>query len=256
MDIRMRQFVKTITAIAFFLICSFIALWLLHAYIPTDFYKKIFFVITVILSIFGLLIMAASVFLIIIYKNKKLYLLLPGRASKILRWMYPFIMGMAAFLHYDKGLINQFFIQMNNIFVEALKLKGHPGDILILAPHCIQHSSCNIKITSDPMACTQCGKCKVASLKELKNKYGYKLSIATGGTLARRVVKEYHPKYIIAIACERDLISGILDISGIPVYGILNDCPNGPCINTTVNIKKVEDAIKKYNHKNIELSIN
>ena len=79
----------------------------------------------------------------------------------------------------------------------------------------------------------------------LTEKYGVKLEVATGGTLARRKVKEVKPKVIVAIACERDLSSGIKDVYPLPVVGVVNMRPNGPCFDTKVDMEKVEDAIEQ-----------
>ena len=72
------------------------------------------------------------------------------------------------------------------------------------------------------------------------------MSVATGGTLARQVVKTIRPKAIIAVACERDLTSGIQDVFPLPVIGVLNERPYGPCFNTRVDINKVEETIKYF----------
>ena len=53
--------------------------------------------------------------------------------------------------------------------------------------------------------------------------YGCQFIVVTGGTLARMKVKEARPKAIVAIACERDLASGMADVFPIPVIGVLND---------------------------------
>jgi len=50
----------------------------------------------------------------------------------------------------------------------------------------------------------------------LAEKYGVDLAVATGGTIARRIVVETHPDLIIAVACERDLTSGIQDTTPLP----------------------------------------
>ena len=47
----------------------------------------------------------------------------------------------------------------------------------------------------------------------------------------------------MAVACELDLTTGIQDTYPIPVIGILNGRPNGPCINTKVDIHQVRNAI-------------
>jgi hypothetical protein len=72
------------------------------------------------------------------------------------------------------------------------------------------------------------------------------IAVATGGTLARRIVVERRPKLIIAVACERDLSSGIQDSYPLPVYGILNRRPQGPCYDTLVNLERVEEALQTF----------
>jgi hypothetical protein len=72
------------------------------------------------------------------------------------------------------------------------------------------------------------------------------MSIATGGTLARRVIVETLPKAIVAVACERDLTSGIQDSYPIPVIGILNERPFGPCRDTRVDLSKVAAAVRFF----------
>ena len=125
-------------------------------------------------------------------------------------------------------------------------IKIAPERLLILTPHCIQLDVCPHKITRDINNCKQCGRCPVGDLLTLTRKYGVHLAVATGGTLARQVVKRIRPKAILAIACERDLTSGIQDVFPIPVIGVLNERPHGPCCNTIVDINKVELAIKNF----------
>ena len=48
------------------------------------------------------------------------------------------------------------------------------------------------------------------------------------------------------MACERDLTSGIQDCYPLPVFGILNERPNGPCLDTFVPLDKVEEAIRLF----------
>ena len=77
----------------------------------------------------------------------------------------------------------------------------------------------------------------------LAKKYGVSLKVVSGGTQARRVVHKSSPKAIIAIACERDLMSGIKEIDRIPVVGICNIRPNGPCADTIVDLDIVEQHL-------------
>lgn len=123
-----------------------------------------------------------------------------------------------------------------------------PKDILLLTPHCLQRSECIYKVTSDVENCRQCGGCYVGELLTLAHIYGCQFVVVTGGTLARMMVKSKHPQAIIAIACERDLVSGMKDVFPVPVVGILNERPHGPCYNTQVDIEKVEKAVQRIIH--------
>ena len=116
---------------------------------------------------------------------------------------------------------------------------------MILLPHCLQNSDCPHKITIKVDNCKRCGKCDITEILELAERYRAQVRVATGGTLARKYIKEIKPQAVVAVACERDLSLGIRDISGnIPVLGVLNSCPQGPCINTTVDLIKMEQAIR------------
>ncbi len=145
-----------------------------------------------------------------------------------------------------KQTVRASFIKVNN---ELVRGEGHryPADrILLLMPHCIQNSRCKFRLTYDIDNCKRCGECALAGLLDLRDKYGVKLAVATGGTIARRIVVQHRPKIIIAVACERDLASGIQDTYPIPVYGILNSRPFGPCLDTDVALEQVEWAIKEF----------
>ena len=106
-----------------------------------------------------------------------------------------------------------------------------------------------LKVTNKIENCAKCGLCNVSDLAKLKEKTGINIFIATGGTLARKVIIENKPKAVIAVACERDLTSGIQDMKHIPVLGIFNKRPNGPCVDTFIDIHEVEDAINFLTNK-------
>ena len=69
------------------------------------------------------------------------------------------------------------------------------------------------------------------------------MSLVGGGTAARRAVYDHMPAVTIAVACERDMISGIRDAIPLPLWGILNERPNGPCRNTKVTVDLVEQTL-------------
>lgn len=145
-----------------------------------------------------------------------------------------------------KETIRLSFIKVNNELVSSERGQFKPHQILLLLPHCLQNSRCNRRLTYDITHCKRCGKCPIDQLLTLAQRYGVRIAIATGGTIARRIVVQNKPKLIIAVACERDLASGIQDTYPIPVYGVLNQRPFGPCLDTLVDLEQIESTITRF----------
>jgi hypothetical protein len=146
----------------------------------------------------------------------------------------------------SKDQVRRSFIEINNQLVLAQHPRTTADKLLLLMPHCLQFHECQFRITGSVLHCKKCGKCPIKGLAELSEKYGVGLAVATGGTLARRIVVERRPKLIIAVACERDLSSGIQDSYPLPVYGVVNQRPHGPCYDTLVDLPLVEQALRTF----------
>lgn len=168
---------------------------------------------------------------------------------KIIRFIFPIIVNMGKFVGISKDEIRNIFIKINNAYIYSNKYCFDSKDLIILIPHCIQNHNCKLKVTNDIDNCKKCGLCKINDLLELKEKYNTPIFVATGGTLARKVIMDNKPKAVIAVACERDLTSGVKDVKKIPVLGVFNSRPNGPCVDTNININEVEKAINFFTSK-------
>ena len=165
-------------------------------------------------------------------------------ANQFIYGLFPVSLLIGKVRGVTKDQLRQSMIDLINHLVMLDMYTVDPERILLLTPHCLQESSCVHKVTHDVYNCKQCGRCQVGSLLQIAKEYGCQFIVVTGGTLARMKVKEARPKAIVAIACERDLASGMADVFPIPVIGVLNERPNGPCCNTTVDINKVRDAVE------------
>ena len=163
----------------------------------------------------------------------------------VIKFLLPMIELVGRCLGLNKDSIRQSFIAMNNSLVVSQRQRVKPDRILVLLPHCIQLFDCEIKVTGDIHKCLQCGRCDIKGLVDISRKYRIDISVATGGTLARKVIVEKRPKLVLAVACERDLTSGIKDCYPLPVIGILNDRPYGPCFNTKVDVAKIDAALSQ-----------
>ncbi|MGM0507715.1 MAG: DUF116 domain-containing protein [Fusobacteriota bacterium] len=148
---------------------------------------------------------------------------------------------------YQDSDISKKFVKKNNkrVLKKLKKMKISREDIVILLPHCIQDYNCNIKITSNIDNCKQCGICEIGDILEIQKRFGIDVKVATGGTLARIYLKKRKPKLVIAVACERDLVTGIYDAYPLLVYGIFNLRINGPCYNTKIDFREIEKVLKK-----------
>jgi hypothetical protein len=162
----------------------------------------------------------------------------------VIKFLLPAIELIGRSLGLSIDTVRQSFIAMNNSLVLSQRRKVRPDRILILLPHCLQLFDCEIKVTGDINKCLRCGRCDITGLAELAQKYSIDISVATGGTLARKVIVEKRPKLVLAVACERDLTSGIKDCYPLPVIGVLNDRPFGPCFNTKVDIEKIDESLQ------------
>lgn len=248
MDIRPKKriFIGLLVFTCLILFCLIFLLW----YVPIVGLKNIhaslplFF--TILLVVLVLFMLSGGLLLVFtIFRGKDIFFSqkLRGIVAKVL---FPFMILMGRLVGVSKEKVQQSFIELNNHLVRSNYHRTRPNKLLILLPHCIQDFDCQIKITGNVKNCQGCGKCEIKELVELSDQYQVKMAVATGGTLARRIIVENRPEAIVAVACELDLTSGIQDSYPIPVIGILNERPNGPCINTKVDIQKVKDAILDF----------
>lgn len=165
-------------------------------------------------------------------------------AWHVINLLYPIAVSLGKLMGVSKRRVEQSFIEVSNHLVRRQHIRVPTDRLLILTPHCIQLDTCPFKVTRDIHNCRQCGRCGVGQLLAISQKYNVHVAIVTGGTLARQAVKKARPKAILAVACERDLTSGIQDVFPLPVIGVLNERPNGPCFNTCADMGKIEAAVR------------
>jgi hypothetical protein len=102
------------------------------------------------------------------------------------------------------------------------------GELLLLIPRCLS------KETLD-------------GVLGIAGKYGVPVFVATRGQLARRVIRERRPRAVVAVACERDMVSGLHDVAGrVPVLGLTMTLPSGPCKDAGLNLGQLEEWVRSY----------
>lgn len=210
-----------------------------------EFNQALPFVLLSALRIFFLILVIGTILVFLTSVFEKNFLIANFAVKLFIRFMYPICIFVGRIFRIRKEKIGESFVNVNDSLIKALDPKYNASDVLILLPHCLQDTSCPIRITVNPDNCKRCGKCNIGDISKLAEEFGVNVAIATGGTLARRIVLKKKPKLIIAVACYRDLVSGIQDAFPIKTFGILNIRPQGPCINTKVDVQTIREALNK-----------
>jgi len=181
------------------------------------------FIILGLISIF-FVIFLQTVLSIIFHRN--LLIRIKNKNFSI-TFLTPFILALGKKIGISYDRIGNSFIKVSNSLILTTRWKISRSKILILLPRCLRR----------PI------QKQIISIAE---KYRCLIFTVPGGELARKIIAEQKPSAVIGVACERDLLSGIRDVQHIPVIGIPNQRPEGPCKNTTVDYQKIEDAVKFF----------
>ena len=61
------------------------------------------------------------------------------------------------------------------------------------------------------------------------------------------MIRERHPRAVVAVACERDMVSGLHDVAGkVPVLGLTMTLPAGPCKDAGLDLGRLEEWVRAY----------
>ncbi len=181
--------------------------------------------------IFGFIALSGlwAVMMIISSATEKNFFLLCGRQNITiaLNYIMPLAFRIGERMGFSKDRMGSSFVKVSNSLIRATAKAGE-CKLLVILPRCLKKEDRE-------------------RFLEVANSYRFDYFTAAGGTQARSIIAEKRPDAIIGVACERDLISGIRDIAPkIPVIGIPNRRPEGPCKNTTIDFNDLEKAIRFF----------
>ncbi len=146
-------------------------------------------------------------------------------AEKLLLAVLSKSMWLGQKLGISKDRVGNSFIKAHNLIVKSHVRRLNLDTLLILLPRCLEKEA-------------------KRQVVERANGRAVQIVTAAGGEEARSAIREHRPSLILAVACERDLISGIRDVAEkIPVLAIPNKRPEGPCKNTRVHLDALDDAL-------------
>jgi hypothetical protein len=100
------------------------------------------------------------------------------------------------------------------------------GELLVLIPRCLSKQALD-------------------GVLAIAGRYEVPVFVATRGQLARRVIRERRPRAVVAVACERDLMTGLRDVAGrLPVLGLPMRLPNGPCRDAILDLDVMDRWVR------------
>jgi hypothetical protein len=117
-------------------------------------------------------------------------------------------------------------IDIYNTLAERRGRKVGKGELLVLIPRCLSKQALD-------------------GVLEIAGRYDVPVFVATRGQLARRVIRERRPRAVVAVACERDMMTGLRDVAGkLPVLGLTMQLPNGPCRDAAIDLSQLESWVQ------------
>ena len=119
-------------------------------------------------------------------------------------------------------------IAVYNRLAWAREWRVRANEMLILIPRCLSRTALD-------------------GVMEIAKRYDVATFVATRGAYARQAIRERRPKAVVAVACERDMVSGLHDVAGrLPILGLTMQLPNGPCKDASLDLERMEAFVKKY----------
>src|SRR2546425_755850 len=109
-----------------------------------------------------------------------------------------------------------------------------------------RRASCSCSRPRSPRWLPRClAKRALEGVRAIAGRYGVPGFVATRGQLGRRVIRERRPRAVVAVACERDMMTGLRDVAGkLPVLGLTMRLANGPCRDAMIDLDVMESWVR------------
>jgi len=109
----------------------------------------------------------------------------------------------------------------------------------VFLPQCLRNQDCPATMDAEGLHCKSCGKCEVCKYKKEAEKLGYRVFIAPGGTMVKRMIKKYRPKAVLGVGCENEIqMGGEMAVKHGVIPQVIPLARSG-CVNTLVDWDEV-----------------
>jgi hypothetical protein len=140
----------------------------------------------------------------------------------------------------DETEVLGLFNQMKNEAYKDTFLSTPYHERIILFPQCLRHPDCEAKQDEWGYKCVDCGRCGISKITNLAEELGYaKVFIVRGGSVIELIFKEFNPKAVIGVACNKEVFC---EKHGVVTQSVF--LTREGCYNTDVNFKQVEKCVQ------------
>lgn len=146
------------------------------------------------------------------------------------RWLtlqVPFLAFCARPFGLSRDRIGSSCIALTNRFAKLQMQKASLVRPMVLLPRCLSPET-------------------IKAVRALAGPYDCPVAVAANNRIARERIKENRPSVLVAVACERDLVSGLFDFGHkLPILVLPNQRPHGPCLRATIDLDVLESCLQK-----------
>jgi uncharacterized protein len=154
---------------------------------------------------------------------------LPRRLAEggLIPWLLPKLERIGGWVGLSRDRVGNGVLQVfNRLAMTRARERVAPDELLILLPRCL-------------------GKEAMQAAMTVSARYGVPVFVASRGRYARQMISLRRPRGVVAVACERDLVSGVHDVAGrLPVLGTTLQLGEGPCRNTSFRIGELDRQVQ------------
>ena len=116
---------------------------------------------------------------------------------------------------------------------------------VLLLPQCLRAPDCPAELGKYGYECQECGRCIIKTIRQISKKLGYKgVFILPGGSIAQKILTELKPQACLGVACSKELVLGSFLCEKMGVIGQGISLLKDGCINTLVDLRTLNDALK------------
>lgn len=147
----------------------------------------------------------------------------------------------------DEELYDKTYVKIKNMAFESEFKETPNSKIIIFLPQCLRDSQdCEADLTDEGYVCNRCGNCVIDEVFELAERHEYKgVYIVPGGSMVRKIMKEYEPEAVIGVGCYPELVEAMefSSVYNIPPQGV--SLTKAGCKDTEMNKEELFKVIRK-----------